>query len=501
MIKVWQEHPGKLQIGFCDIGTPTDPRRRRKPAVDSADFETETTDGNGNIVVNVDFEALLAAAGAAGPGDGQTIDYQSYGRLRRMLADAGMDVRRIRFIHDAKSDADRARLFRDCRRGKVDVILGSTDKLGVGTNIQRLVVAMHHIDAPFRPADVEQRDGRGLRPGNIHKVVQVYRYVTRRTFDAYMWQMLTRKLTFISQMLSGTLDRTVEDVTGDDVLSFAAIKAAATDQPLLQEKAEIDATIKKLRLRERLHRQNVARTRKDAPRLRNMARHEEAQAKAWEAIAAAAQGVDLTDELIAQIHAQLERYQYYARPIQVGALTVAWRTWTTQADEPETQPLLVVSGGDGDMDSQCYKFWKPADVKRRLRKVLGNAAEAAALHRDAQAKLLREADQCDAMTKRPFEQADELTAALARLDQINAELRDAAAKSAASADADAIVVKEDPPAEPAQPEPQSDNGDEEDDEIDGIDLAALADFAGAVMDGLESEVAAGMAALMGGLFD
>lgn len=438
IISMWQAHPGKLQVAFLDIGTPV----KRKGAT--------------------------------------VVDYQSYGRLRRILVDAGMDVGRIRFIHDAKDDATKARLFRDCRRGKVDVILGSTDMLGVGTNIQKLIVALHHIDAPFRPADVEQRDGRGLRPGNIHKVVTIFRYVTKRTFDAYMWQMLTRKLGFISQMLSGNLDRTVEDVTGDDLLSFSAIKAAATDQPLLQEKAEVDALVKRLRLRERSHRQTVTRMRTDAPRMRRAAQEKAAQAAAWEAIAASADGMDLTDELIDTIVTSMSDFRGYNQPVKVGGLTIGWRSWHTGAEEPEAQPLLFIDGGGGAVEHRCYKFWKARDVKRALGKLLSGAAAAAALLRETEAALTEQAQQCDALAGKPFEQAEELTAALARLDQIEAALHDAAIGKNGPGDGD-VVVKTD--------------------EVE-IDLGLMADFAGSVMRSLEDDVAAGMAALMGegGLF-
>jgi len=439
IISTWQQHPGKLQIAFLDIGTPT----KRKGAT--------------------------------------VVDYQTYGRLRRLLTEAGMDVSRIRFIHDAKDDNAKAQLFRDCKRGKVDVIFGSTDKLGVGTNIQRLVVAMHHIDAPFRPADVEQRDGRGLRPGNINKLVTIFRYVTKRTFDAYMWQMLTRKLTFISQMLSGNLDRTVEDVTGDDVLSFAAIKAAATDQPLLQEKAEVETTVKKLRLRERAHRQTVARMRKDAPRMRQQARKHAAEAGAWEAIAKAGAGVEVDDDMVTRLHESMARFKYYVSPVDIGGgVMVGWRQWQTQAEEPEPQPLMTIDGGGGQMTELCYRFWKPVQVKNRIRKVLENAADAAALQRDAEAKLLAEATQCDALAEKPFEHAAEITAARARLDQIEAALNEAASgKSGPNKDAGDVVVEAD---------------------AVEIDLGEFGDFAGMVMGNLEEEVAAGIAAMMGSGF-
>lgn len=453
IVSVWQRHPGKLQVAFLDLGTPKQ----------------------------------VKAMGRDGTRETVT-DHQSYGRLRRMLTDAGMDVGRIRFIHDAKDDSSKARLFRDCRKGKVDLVIGSTDKLGVGTNIQKLIVAMHHIDPPFRPADVEQRDGRGLRPGNIHKIVDIFRYVTKRTFDAYMWQMLTRKLGFISQMLSGNLDRTVEDVTGDDVLSFAAIKAAATDQPLLQEKAEVESLVKKLTMQQRGHRQTVARMRQDAPRFRDKARERQAQAEAWEAIAAAADGIDLDDDtVIEQIHNLMGRFRGYARPLQFGRLIIGWRSWHTQGEDPELQPLLTIDGGAGYVEEHGYKFWKTGEIRRRLTKILAGAAEAAALLRTDQQTLLSEAAKADELAEKPFEHTAALNEAKARLERVEMELHQAATANTGPDTAAGDVVLD------AEPDTEQDDAGE-------VDLGMLTSFSSRVMSDLEAEVARGLADLLGGNF-
>ncbi len=451
IIAEWQANPGKLQVAFLDIGTP------RQARVMDRDGGKETV-----------------------------VDYQSYGRLRRMLTDAGMDVRRIRFIHDAKDDNSKARLFRDCRRGRVDVVLGSTDKLGVGTNIQKLIVAMHHIDAPFRPADVEQRDGRGLRPGNIHDEVRIYRYVTRRTFDAYMWQMLTRKLTFIGQMLSGNLDRTVEDVTGDDVLSFSQIRAAATDQPLLQEKAEAEAEVKRLSMRERSHRQMVGRMRVEAPEFREVARRQGAQAAAWAAVAAVAGTVDLDDEdVIKEIHEQMAGFRYYHEPFTVGGLVITWRQWQTGAEGREIHPMLVISGGAGDVQEKGYRFWKPGNVRRKLGEMLGKADASARLLREGETKALAEADRCDKLAGQPFDHEAELNEARARLARIERDLHDVATEQAGPDEASGDVVVSAP----------------------AVDVTAFAAFAADLKESaeararsLEEEVAAGLADLLGGTF-
>jgi hypothetical protein len=473
IIQVWRKHPTEMQIAFCDLGTPFDPKARAAAAERKARKEAE--DGWGSGFGSIGGDPHSAARNewqpdGDEPGFGSVpakpqrrkpepvvLDYQTYGRLRRMLVDAGMDVRRIRFIHDAKTDAEKAQLFRDCRRGKVDVIVGSTDKLGVGTNIQHRVIAMHHIDAPFRPADVRQRDGRGVRPKNRNKLVYIYRYVTKRTFDAYMWQMLHRKLTFIEQMLSGDVPQVIEDIGGTDVLSFSEIKAAATDQPLLMEKTQVEAQVKRLRNAQRDHRSTLERARRDVPRMRISAEAAEIDAKVWETIAAAAADVDLSEEAIAALHeamGEASKYNPPKIPLADG-LTLEWRERRIDAEDGsiDRHPILMLVTADGYVSEDAYRFWKAGQVGRRLKKMLDGAAAAAAKVREVQARYLREADQLEQVGARPFEQAEALTAALARLDQIEAELRDATVKRDGPGP-DAIVVKAEKPATTPTPEPE-----------------------------------------------
>ena len=145
---------------------------------------------------------------------------QTYGRLRLALARRDVPADRVRFVHEATTGRQRAQLFAECRAGTVSVLIGSTDKLGVGTNIQPRLRAVHHADAPWRPSDIEQREGRAFRPGNLNPLVDVYRYVTRGTFDAYMWQTLQRKAAFIEQLYRAEPDaRTIDDL-GDAVLTL-----------------------------------------------------------------------------------------------------------------------------------------------------------------------------------------------------------------------------------------------------------------------------------------
>lgn len=134
------------------------------------------------------------------------------------------------------------------RSGQVRVLLGSTPKLGAGTNIQDRLIALHHLDCPWKPADLEQQEGRILRQGNQNKKVKIFRYVTENTFDAYMWQILENKQKFISQiMTSKSPVRACEDVD-DTALSYAEIKALATGNPYIKEKMDLDIQVSKLKL-------------------------------------------------------------------------------------------------------------------------------------------------------------------------------------------------------------------------------------------------------------
>lgn len=206
--------PGALQLVFCDVSTP------------------------------------------AGSG------WNAYDELRTLLVRRGIEPGSIRYMQDAKTDVAKAKLFAACRDGSVAVLIGSTETMGVGTNVQTRAVAMHHLDAPWRPADIEQRDGRILRQGNQNPEVRVLRYVTEGSFDTYMWQTLERKAAFIAQVTRGDLpDRDVDDI-GDQALSFAEVKALATGDPLVLEKASVDADVARLTRLERAHHDDQHRLRR-----------------------------------------------------------------------------------------------------------------------------------------------------------------------------------------------------------------------------------------------
>ena len=206
--KVWQEStPEKgTQLIFCDLSTPK-------------------TDGTFNV----------------------------YDDLRDKLVAKGIPREEIVFIHEANTEAKKAELFAKVRAGQVRILVGSTPKLGAGTNVQDRLIALHHLDCPWKPSDLEQQEGRILRQGNKNDKVKIIRYVTEGTFDAYMWQILENKQKFISQiMTSKSPVRACEDVD-DTALSYAEIKALATGNPYIKEKMDLDIQVSKLKLMKANH--------------------------------------------------------------------------------------------------------------------------------------------------------------------------------------------------------------------------------------------------------
>jgi hypothetical protein len=172
--------------------------------------------------------------------------FNVYDDLRARLIAGGIPEREIAFIHDADTDAAKMTLFTNVNAGRVRILIGSTEKMGAGTNVQRRLRALHHLDAPWRPRDIEQREGRILRQGNLNPEIEIYRYVTEGSFDAYMWQTLETKARFIQQVMSGqTSVRSAEDLESG-ALTYAEIKAIASGNPAVMEKVKVDTEIRKL---------------------------------------------------------------------------------------------------------------------------------------------------------------------------------------------------------------------------------------------------------------
>jgi N12 class adenine-specific DNA methylase len=172
--------------------------------------------------------------------------FNVYDEVRDKLIAKGIPAKEIAYIHDAETDNQKKALFDAVNAGRVRILLGSTEKMGAGTNVQKRLIALHHLDAPWRPRDIEQREGRILRQGNDNPEIQIHRYVTEGSFDAYMWQCLETKARFINQIMNGSVTvRQAEDLEGG-ALTYAEIKAIASGNPAVMEKVKVDTEIRKL---------------------------------------------------------------------------------------------------------------------------------------------------------------------------------------------------------------------------------------------------------------
>ena len=187
----------------------------------------------------------------------QGVDFDAYNELKYKLVQSGIPAEEIAFIHDANTDEQKQALFDKVNGGAVRVLIGSTEKCGAGTNVQKRLVALHHLDTPYRPSDMEQREGRIIRQGNTNKKVQIYTYVMERTFDSYSYQILENKQRFISQICKGDFTaREYEDVD-TTTLSYAEIKAITAANPQIKRKMEVDTEIIRLRVLEGQYKKNL----------------------------------------------------------------------------------------------------------------------------------------------------------------------------------------------------------------------------------------------------
>ena len=192
------------------------------------------------------------------PKEGQS--FSLYSAIRDELIEQGMKPEAIRFIHDARTAEERLRMFDECNRGQVSVLIGSTEKMGTGTNVQTRAVALHHVDVPWRPADLEQREGRVIRQGNQNQFVEILNYVTEGTFDTFMWQKVEAKALFIEQIKRNEVDASeVDDIGGEFTASAAETKAAATGDPRYVQQVKLNDEVGRLDALERSHFDSIAR--------------------------------------------------------------------------------------------------------------------------------------------------------------------------------------------------------------------------------------------------
>lgn len=185
-------------------------------------------------------------------------EFNLYDDIKSKLIEKGIPEHEIRYIHEAKTDAQKQKMFDDVNKGNIRIIMGSTEKMGAGTNMQERLCALHHIDVPWRPSDVEQREGRILRFGNRCGEVEIFRYVTKDTFDAYSWQTIENKWRMISQIMSGKgVGRSVDDLD-EQSLNYAEIKALSIGDSRIKEQLELDVAVKRLTFQQGQYKQSVA---------------------------------------------------------------------------------------------------------------------------------------------------------------------------------------------------------------------------------------------------
>lgn len=184
-------------------------------------------------------------------------DFDVYNDLKYKLVQRGIPPEQIAFIHDANSDLQKQALFDKLNAGTVRVLIGSTEKCGAGTNVQERLIALHHLDTPYRPSDMQQREGRIIRQGNTNKEVKIFTYVKERTFDSYSYQILENKQRFISQIDRGDLTVRVADDIDETTLTYAEIKAITAANPKIKEKMEVDTEVARLRVLEGQYKKNL----------------------------------------------------------------------------------------------------------------------------------------------------------------------------------------------------------------------------------------------------
>ena len=236
--RIWEQTKEKrsTQLVFCDLSTPSSSRA----SLSSVGRERPTSTHSAAPPLPTKSDDF---AGAPGTGS-----FSVYHDLKKKLMDAGIPEDEIAFIHDADSEAKKKELFAKVRTGQIRVLMGSTQKMGAGTNVQDKLIALHDLDCPWRPSDLQQRLGRIVRQGNDNEEVEIFRYVTEGTFDAYLYQLVENKQKFIAQVMTSKSPVRVADDVDETALSYSEIKALATGNPLIIEKCNLDMEVAKLNM-------------------------------------------------------------------------------------------------------------------------------------------------------------------------------------------------------------------------------------------------------------
>jgi len=240
--RIWEDgHADKLtQLVFCDLSTPKSTASKRAAKAPAGNLDSP------------EIRALEMLAEKDG-GTDEEPPFTVYDDIRDKLVERGIPREQIAFIHEANTEARKKELFSKVRSGQVRVLMGSTFKMGAGMNVQDRLIALHDLDAPWRPGDLEQRSGRIIRQGNMNPEVHIYRYVTEATFDAYLWQTLENKQKFISQIMTSKSPVRACDDIDETALSYAEIKALCAGDERIKEKMDLDVDVARLKLMKANH--------------------------------------------------------------------------------------------------------------------------------------------------------------------------------------------------------------------------------------------------------
>ena len=368
--------------------------------------------------------------------DGIELDapFSVYEDIRDKLVAKGIPAEQIAFIHDANTNVKKKELFAKVRSGKVRILMGSTSKMGAGTNVQDRLIALHDLDCPWRPGDLEQRKGRIVRQGNRNQKVHVYRYVTEDTFDSYLWQTVENKQKFISQiMTSKSPVRSCDDVD-ETALSYAEIKALCAGNPLIKAKMDLDIDVARLKVLKADHKSKQFRLENDV-----MKRYPEE--------------IERNKGYIAGFQADIESLEKHPIPKEgfVG-MTIKGDTLTDKANagaaliaackeisgmEPTeigkyrgfTMSLSVENFGQdyiltlkGQMTHRVTLGKDPIGNFTRIENVLSNICARLKTTREALENLNHQLEEAKAEIGKPFPQEEELREKSARLAELNAQL-------------------------------------------------------------------------------
>lgn len=376
------------------------------------------------------LQLVFADLGTPKPGA-----WSVYEELRQQLVHKGVPRDEVRFVHEARNDREKADLFAACRDGRVSVLIGSTERMGVGTNVQLRAVALHHLDCPWRPADITQREGRILRQGNANPEVRILRYVTEGSFDAYLWQTVTRKAGFIAQVMRGRLDvRELEDV-GEFALSCNEVKALATGNPLLLDQAQAQAEVQRLERMQRAHHRSQDTLRHAV--VDHGAAIVRLERRIQAADAALGKVTELGDSFRLAVNgrafskrpegnealrlsvAQLVAHRDFDRPVRLGDLQGFSIQVTVQPKAGQVR--LDLGLPDSDIEVKLDEL-RGAALVTRLENRLRNLATVREEDQKQQGRLRAEIERARAEIGTPFRHAAQLEAERARLQKLDQQL-------------------------------------------------------------------------------